>query len=98
MTEAEFRELATEIAKCPKPRLFVTKHAKERMAERKITIKQVKSVLIRGRYTEGPYQSPSGDWVANLRASDSGQIIEVVVALKVTDDTKAFVITVIDKT
>ena len=98
MTEAEFRQLATEIATCIEPRLILTKHAKERMAERNITITQVKNVLVRARYTEGPYQNTKGNWVANLRASDSGQDIEVVVALKVTNDTKAIVITVIDKT
>jgi len=37
------------------------------------------------------------DWKANLRATDTGQDIEVVIALKITNGVRAFIITVIDK-
>lgn len=97
MTESEFKRLAAEAAKSKASALFLGTHVKQRMIERDITITQIKRVLVKGRITEGPYETPSGDWKGNFRATDAGQDIEVVVALKITNGVKAFIITVIDK-
>jgi hypothetical protein len=97
LTESEFRRLAAEAAKSKAPALFLGAHAKQRMIERDITITQIKRVLVKGRITEGPYETPAGDWKGNFRATDAGQDIEVVVALKVMNGVRAFIVTVIDK-
>jgi len=98
MNEQRFKEIASEAAQTDAAKVFLTKHAKKQMRTRNITLTQIKRVLVKGSFTEGPYQEASGNWKANLSAVDAGQDITVVTAIQ-EDESGApvFVVTVIDK-
>jgi len=58
LTESEFQRLAAEAANSKAAGVYLGAHAKQRMAERNVTITQIKRVLTKGRFTEGPYETP----------------------------------------
>ena len=75
-------------------------HAKQRMMERGISIKQIMTVLQdnASRFTEKPHLTASASWKFNLQGFASGDVIEVVVDLKnIEYDPNAFVVTVMLK-
>lgn len=94
-------KIIREVASSEEGRLIITFHAKKRMLEREINIKQITSVM-KSRHTrwiERPCQVPSGDWECKIHGASAGKVIELVLAIKLpTTDTDVALVTVIDKT
>lgn len=67
-------------------RLLFSKHAEERMVQRKIGRRQVLQVLKGGAITEALHQAPGGDWRCNVSGFNAGQYLTVGVVLKQKQD------------
>lgn len=63
-------------------RVFFSKHAIERMIQRKITRPQVLLCLEKGKITESPCRDPKGDWRCTIEHYTAGCIVTVAVAIK----------------
>ena len=61
--------------------VFVVAHARQRMAERGISLPEIMGALRRGIVVEGPFLNAHGNWQATLRRFAAGQEIEIVVAI-----------------
>ena len=70
------RDLAKESA-----RVRLTRHARERMAQRDITLTQLLTCLRSGRIAEGPARNVRGDWEFRMEGIAAGDRINVVAAL-----------------
>ncbi|MCB4342484.1 DUF4258 domain-containing protein [Burkholderia multivorans] len=70
------REAAADTA-----RVFITKHAKQRMRERKITPTQVHDCLRRGNVSEPAHATAKGDWQCSITWRNAGDEITVVTVL-----------------
>src|SRR5579862_1946579 len=57
-------------------------HAKERMAERNISIQQIFDVLRRGKGVDGPTLDKFGCWRIKLQRFSAGRSVQVVVVVK----------------
>lgn len=75
-------------------RVFFTRHAEQRMTERRITRTQVLRCLRLGRITEGPYRDISGNWKMTMQVASAGNVITVVAALDWHADTGHYAIVV----
>ena len=78
----------------------MSRHAKERMAERKVLIRQVMEVMrsSHSQVTEGPAPTPGGSWKFNLLGYAAGDTIELVIDLRECEHNPcAYVVTVIVK-
>jgi len=64
----------------------VSRHASERMVQRKISMTQVLECLRRGSIYEAAHQDVKGDWKATLRHVWAGDEVCVAVALKRNSD------------
>lgn len=62
-------------------RIFYTKHANQRMKERKITTFQVECCLRHGKVAENPYRDEHGNWMVKLEVLTAGDSVTVVVAI-----------------
>jgi len=71
------RALAVDTAK-----VKISRHASQRMVERKITMTQILACLRRGSIYEAAHQDIRGDWKATLRHVWAGDDVRVAVALK----------------
>ena len=71
------RELAAEDAN-----VRFTKHAVVRMAQRKILIRQVLTVLRGGVIIEGPALNIHGNWQCTLRHFAAGNEVQVAAAIE----------------
>lgn len=60
----------------------LTAHARSRMAERGILIRQVLAVLRMGVIAEGPSLNIRGNWQCTLRRFAAGADVHVVVAIE----------------
>ena len=69
-------------------------HAKERMAERKISIQQIFDVLRHGKGVDGPTLDSYGCWRIKLERFSAGRSVQVVVVVK---EKHVEVVTVIGK-
>lgn len=67
-------------------RLLFSKHAEERMVQRKIGRRQVLQALKCGAITEALHQAPNGDWRCNVSSFNAGQYLTVGVVLKQKQD------------
>jgi len=67
-------------------KVIFTKHARERMTERRITSRHVIACLRKGRVIEGPYQGMKGDWRCTMIRVVSGTDVTVAVAVNFKDD------------
>ncbi|MGE4502570.1 MAG: DUF4258 domain-containing protein [Thiomicrospira sp.] len=75
-------------------------HAKQRMTERNVTIRQVFDVLksANSYFTERPHPTPGGSWKCNLLGIAAGERIEVVIVLKECEtEPNAYIVTVMVK-
>ena len=75
-------------------------HAKQRMTERNVTIRQVFDVLKNANsyFTERPHPTPRGSWKCNLLGIAAGERIEVVIDLKECEtEPNAYIVTVMVK-
>ncbi|CFQ29384.1 MULTISPECIES: DUF4258 domain-containing protein [Yersinia] len=94
------RKIVNDLATNHTSRIRMSTHAKQRIAERRITLRQILSVFAskHSRFTEAPHQTAAGDWKFNLQGIAAGDVIEVVTVLKRHEnDPTLFVITVMIK-
>ena len=70
------REVAKESG-----RIKLTRHARERMAQRGISFSQVLHCLRTGRIDEGPAKNVHGDWAFRMVGTAAGEAIQVAAAL-----------------
>ena len=74
-------------------RVFITNHAKDRMAERGVTRVQVLRCLKRGTITEGPYQDLAhGSWKLNVEAYTAGDLLTVVAAVNADENGERIIV------
>lgn len=60
----------------------LTKHAKERMADREISLQQIVSCFKHGEIIEGPYLNTKGHMQLNVSARTAGEYLTVVAVFK----------------
>jgi len=97
LQENTARQIINDLAENYTSRVFFGSHVKKRMLERGVTTTQILRLLQNKHavFTEGPYETPSGDWKFNIRGKVAGDIITIVVALKNhQDNPKAALVTV----
>jgi hypothetical protein len=90
------RELATHQTH----QVRLSLHAKQRMAERNVSIRQIFDVLksTHSEFAERPHLTPAGCWKCNLIGIAAGERIEVVIDLKECETTpNVFIVTVMVK-
>lgn len=73
-----------------------SKHAKERMLERDVTMPQILNCLLKGRVTEPPFFSPEngGGYETRVEKGTAGDWLRVVVCLKLAQN--LLVVTVVN--
>ena len=77
--------------------MVLTPHAKRRMSERRINLRQVLECLRRGRIFEPAHLTIHGDWKATVEHQCAGEVVRVAVAIEQQDDGElAVVVTVMD--
>ena len=78
-------------------RVVLTKHAKQRMKQRRINQRQIMECLRRGRICESAQLTIQGDWKAVLEHQYAGDMVRVVVAIEEQQDGElAVVVTVMN--
>ncbi len=78
-------------------RVVLTDHAKKRMRQRRINLRQVMECLKRGRIAEPAHLTIQGDWKATLQHQYAGDVVRVAVAIERQEDGElAVVVTVMD--
>lgn len=91
MNDAEaliiLRECMTEDSK-----IFISPHAKKRMTERNITLKQVLTCIEKGRISESPYRDIKGDWRCTIDHYTSGSAVTVATAFKYNNNGEYIVV------
>ncbi len=75
--------------------VVLTRHAKQRMRERRINLRQVMECLRKGRICEPAHVTIHGDWMATLEHRYAGETVRVAVAIvREKDGELAVVVTV----
>ena len=70
--------LAAEIS----GRVFISKHAKDRMKQRRVTRRSILRCLSKGAFVEQPYWSQThGNYHFSMQTMDAGEVVKVVAAL-----------------
>ena len=96
LSDAGFIKKLRAIAK-DSHRVVLTKHAKQRMGQRRINMHQVLDCLRKGRISEPAHLTIQGDWKATLEHQCAGDMVRVAVAIeKQEDGDLAVVVTVMD--
>ncbi|USZ96136.1 DUF4258 domain-containing protein [Acinetobacter baumannii] len=67
-------------------RIKLTTHAKERMKERCISMKQIICCFEHGDITEGPYPNTRGNCQLNVSVRTAGEYITTAVAIKQSEN------------
>lgn len=62
-------------------RIIITKHAKQRMRQRRISLTQVIECLLKGRVVENAHIDIDGDWTGKIEHQYAGDRISVAVAI-----------------
>ncbi|EPX6937051.1 DUF4258 domain-containing protein [Vibrio parahaemolyticus] len=99
LTPKSARMLIKDLAENHTSRIKFSKHARERLSDRDITIQQVLCVLksSSNRFHELPYPTEAGDWKMNVEGIASGDSIRVPLVLKRhEDDPSILIVTVIN--
>ena len=92
------KQILREIVAHRSQNLRFSRHARERMAEREVTTRQVIQLInsTSNRFTEDPHQTAAGSWKFKLTAYVSGREVHAVFDLKRCEtDPKTIVVTVI---
>jgi hypothetical protein len=96
LSDASFLKRLRGIAK-DSSCIIVTGHAKKRMIQRQINLRQVIECLIKGRIVEPAHLTIQGDWKATLEHLYAGDVVKVAVAIETQEDGDlAVVVTVMD--
>ena len=78
-------------------RVVLTPHAKRRMRERRINMRQVLNCVRHGRIAEPAHLTIYGDWKATVEHQYAGERVSVAVAIECQEDGElAVVVTVMD--
>lgn len=97
LSDASFLKRLRAIIARESQRVILTLHAKRRMAQRKINMRQVLECLRKGRISEPAHLTIQGDWKATLEHLYAGDLVKVAVAIEQQEDGDwAIVITVMD--
>ena len=78
-------------------RVVLTKHAKQRMRQRRINQRQIIECLRKGRICEPAHLSIHGDWMATLEHQHAGDAVRVVVAIEQQEDGELAVVVTVMK-
>ena len=73
-------------------RIVLTKHAKQRMGQRRINQRQIMECLRKGRIYEPVHLTIQGDWKATLEHQYAGDVVRVAVAIERQEDRELAVI------
>lgn len=78
------RQIVMDLAWHHNKRILFGRHCRQRMAERGVTVRQIITVMRskRSDITEGPFQTPGGDWKFTLNGVAAGERLNVVIALR----------------
>ncbi|MCR4303266.1 MAG: DUF4258 domain-containing protein [Gallionella sp.] len=96
LSDASFLKRLRAIAK-DSHRVYLTPHAKQRMAQRRVNLRQVLECLRKGRICEPAHLTIQGDWKATLEHQYAGDMVKVAVAIEKQEDGDfAVVVTVMD--
>jgi len=96
LTDAGFLKKLRAIAK-DSHRVVLTKHAKLRMQQRRISQRQIMECLGKGRICEPAHLTIQGDWKATLEHRYAGEWVRVAVAIEQQEDGDlAVVVTVME--
>lgn len=96
LSDASFLKRLRAIAK-DSHRVYLTPHAKRRMVQRRVNLRQVLECLRKGRICEPAHLTIQGDWKATLEHQYAGDRVKVAVAIEQQEDGDfAVVVTVMD--
>lgn len=73
-------------------RVVLTKHAKQRMSQRRINQRQIMECLRKGRIYEPAHLGIQGDWRATLEHQYAGDVVRVAVAIEEQEDGETAVV------
>lgn len=78
------RRVVARLAEEDSSRIRLSQHARKRMQERGVTIRQVLDVLKskHSYVTEGPAKEAAGNWKFNLMGFSAGEAIELVLVMR----------------
>lgn len=77
--------------------VILTTHARQRMKQRRINLRQVLECLRKGRIAEPAHLTIQGDWKATVEHQWAGDLVRVAVAIERQEDGElAVVVTVMD--
>ncbi|WP_070967069.1 DUF4258 domain-containing protein [Vibrio sonorensis] len=99
LTPTTARRIVRDLATSHTGRIKLSKHARQRMKQRDITILQVMNVLKSrsNRFQEPPFERPDGNWQMNIEGVASGSTLRIPLVLRRhEDDPTAFVLTLIN--
>lgn len=85
LTEIEARHKLREFA-LNTSKIKLSKHARERMTERNISLKQIICCFEYGDIIEGPYPDTRGDCMLNVKVRTAGEYITAIVVIKSEED------------
>lgn len=74
--------------------VFITTHANSQITKRKITRKQVVTVLKTGNITEGPFLNPKHNWQCTVEGYSAGENITVVCAIESNEEAGEIVVVI----
>jgi len=96
LTDAGFLKKLRAIAK-DSQRVVLTKHARQRMRERRINLRQIMECLRKGFIHEPAHVTIHGDWKATLEHHCAGDVVRVAVAIERQENEElAVVVTVME--
>jgi hypothetical protein len=78
-------------------RVVLTKHAKQRMRQRRVNYRQVMECLRKGRICEPAQLTIHGDWKATVEHQYAGDAVRVVVAIERQEDGELAVVVTVMK-
>ncbi len=94
------KQIIRNLASNQTQKVRIGQHAKQRMTERNVTIRQVFDVLksASSYFTERLHMTAAGSWKCNLLGIAAGERIEVVIDLKECEtEPNAYIVTVMVK-
>ncbi|KAA8731010.1 DUF4258 domain-containing protein [Acinetobacter qingfengensis] len=83
----KLREFAQDTSK-----IKLTSHARERMKERCISLKQIVCCFEHGDITEGPYMNTRGNCQLNVSVRTAGEYITATVAIKISENGESSIV------
>lgn len=98
LTARSAKLILRDLAENHTNRIKFSKHARDRLSQRDITIQQVLCIFKSNsnRFHEQPHQTAGGDWQMNIEGIASGDSIRIPLVLRRhEDDPSVLVITVI---